>query len=343
MRIFIVGPRIVGRWAESCKEALIELGHSVSLFYYLDEIDKSFSKRLERKIAESKIFFSKIISNRLNDKFYERVKEYAPDVLLLLKAEMIYPSTLENIRRSMKKTVIVSWWVDDPIVWWKLNPSVQINTVQSLSLIDHFFIFDHYYIPKLEKMGCKRVHYLPLACDPKIYKELKLTEEEKSVYGSDVSFVGTCFPEREKFFLDLVKMDLDLKIWGGCWSNPNFKKYVAGGSRPAEEVSKIYNASSIVINIHNHQSVYSPNTKAFEINACGAFQCSDKLKDIGNLFDTGKDLICYENVENLKELIKYYLNNTQERKTIAQKGQERVLRDHTYRHRMMELLKITLK
>lgn len=334
---------MVSRWAESCKEALAGLGHSVCLFYYLDEIDRSFGKRFARKMSYSGNPFSKINSDKFNKKFYESIEKYAPDLLLILKAETIYPSTLEKIKRSMKKIVIVSWWVDDPIVWWKPDPSVQINTVRSLPLIDHFFIFDHYYIPKLERMGCKRAYYLPLACDPEIYKSLELTEKEKDFYGSDVSFVGTCFPEREKFFLDLIGMDIKLKIWGGCWSNPSFKKYIAGGSRPAEEVSKIYNASSIVINVHNHQSVYSPNTKVFEINACGVFQCSDKLKDIENLFDVGKELSCYDSVENLKELVKYYLNNPEERKNIAQRGRERVLKEHTYRHRMAELLKMVLR
>ena len=113
---------------------------------------------------------------------------------------------------------------------------------------------------------------------------------------------------------------------------------IVSRDRPAEEVARIYNSSCIVINVHHSQSVYGSNTRTFEVSACGAFQCTDKVQDLEHLFNLGEELICYRNAKHLAELIKYYLRHPDKRKIIAQKGQKRVLRDHTYQKRMEELM-----
>lgn len=40
----------------------------------------------------------------------------------------------------------------------------------------------------------------------------------------------------------------------------------------------------------------------------------------------------------MKNLIKYYLKNSTERKEIAQKAQKKAHNEHTYMHRMKELI-----
>jgi spore maturation protein CgeB len=65
----------------------------------------------------------------------------------------------------------------------------------------------------------------------------------------------------------------------------------------------------------------------------------DAKKDVVTLFKSGEHLVCFKEIGEVKELVKYYLDHPQERKEIAQKGRSEVLGKHTYVHRIEELLK----
>jgi spore maturation protein CgeB len=58
------------------------------------------------------------------------------------------------------------------------------------------------------------------------------------------------------------------------------------------------------------------------------------------MFEPGKEVVAYRSPEECVELVKYYLEHDKEREAIARAGQERTLREHTYYHRMQELVEI---
>jgi spore maturation protein CgeB len=86
-------------------------------------------------------------------------------------------------------------------------------------------------------------------------------------------------------------------------------------------------------------NVTQASPRVFETLGCGSFQIVDAKKDVIALFKQGKHLDCFKKIGEVKELVKYYLSHPQERKEIAQKGHSEVLRNHTYTHRIKELLR----
>jgi spore maturation protein CgeB len=61
------------------------------------------------------------------------------------------------------------------------------------------------------------------------------------------------------------------------------------------------------------------------------------------MFEPGKEVVSYRTPEECTELIQYYLEHDEERKSIASAGQKRVLQEHTYYHRMQEFLEVVGK
>ena len=59
---------------------------------------------------------------------------------------------------------------------------------------------------------------------------------------------------------------------------------------------------------------YQVNPRVFEALSCGAFIVIEKQKDVLLLFKHEKHLVSFENAEDLKVKILYYLNNEDERK-----------------------------
>jgi spore maturation protein CgeB len=58
---------------------------------------------------------------------------------------------------------------------------------------------------------------------------------------------------------------------------------------------------------------------------------------LSKFFEIGKEIVCFNTKEDLKRLVKYYLENEDERTAIAYSGQKRAYRDHTYARRIEEM------
>ncbi|MEW6327177.1 MAG: glycosyltransferase [Thermodesulfobacteriota bacterium] len=106
------------------------------------------------------------------------------------------------------------------------------------------------------------------------------------------------------------------------------------------ELAKIYNASAINLNISRIQLKSSVNQRVFDVPVCQAFLITDYREELGDYFEIGKEVICYRQPDELSGLIQYYLDHSEERERIAQAGYERVIREHTYIHRMGRVIEI---
>ena len=112
--------------------------------------------------------------------------------------------------------------------------------------------------------------------------------------------------------------------------------------RPAtpEQVGQIYSRAKIVFNTSIADDV---TMRLFEGAACGALVLTDPIAPQNGgdaLFEIGREVVVYENDEDLCAKIDHFLTNEKERSTIARAGQTRVLREHTYAHRAQSILNV---
>jgi len=327
------------RIALNCEKALKILGYDVYRFDYVNLSD--YSSKFSFGISSNLIRDAFIV--RMNEEFFSKATTVRLDLILIIKGEIILPESLLYIKRELD-VPIVTWWMDDPLFEWHEDlPVPRENIHNSLKLFDHFFVFDSYHIPRLNRLGARNVYWLPLAADPDEYSHLPLSNTELSYYGSDVSFVGSAFRFRGKILVELVD-DFNLKLWGGRWLNEKLKKVAVNENiLPPGEVSKVCNASKINLSLCHYQSVFGPNLRVFEVLASGGFLIAENLADLHKLFKVGEEMVCYESsIYDLKDKIKYYLDYPEEQKAIAEAGHKRVIENHTYLHRMKELLRIVV-
>jgi len=140
----------------------------------------------------------------------------------------------------------------------------------------------------------------------------------------------------------------NFKIWGTEWpSVPPFDILVQEKGRrltPVEYV-KIFNASKINLNLHSsmERDGVEPfgdfiNPRTFELAACGAFQLLDPRLYLPEQLELGKEAVTFRDSREMEQLIDYYLAHPEERQQIAMSSRSRVLREHTYRHRLEDML-----
>jgi len=60
-------------------------------------------------------------------------------------------------------------------------------------------------------------------------------------------------------------------------------------------------------------------------------------ENLGQYYEIGKEVVCFDDRQDLIEKVRYYLKHEDERAAIAQAGYERTKRDHTYPRRFSEI------
>ena len=264
-----------------------------------------------------------------------------PDLLLIIKGDHILPDTLKEMKKVLSCPVVSYVW-DAPFYANdnKQDEYRKFNLKKGIPLYDLIFVFDTSYIDEIRRQGAKEVRYLPLATNPNRYKEISLTEKDRRDYGYDVCFVGQPFESRTELFDSLSCYHLG--VFGDYWRKYFFRK---GSNTPAyyrgrasgEVVNKIYLSSKIVLNIHHPHSREGVNTRTFDIPACGAFEMVDYKKDVEKHFEIDKEIVTFNNIDELKSKIDFYLRNEDLRKTISERGKQRILNEHTWVHRAMNV------
>jgi len=98
--------------------------------------------------------------------------------------------------------------------------------------------------------------------------------------------------------------------------------------------------SLLTLNHHGNVPPFANNLRLFEATGVGALLITDWKENLPAIFEPGREVIPYRSPEECAELVRYYLEHEDERQAIAQAGQARTLRDHTYYQRMQNLVEI---
>jgi spore maturation protein CgeB len=105
------------------------------------------------------------------------------------------------------------------------------------------------------------------------------------------------------------------------------------------ELPSFYNACKVNFNATSVQMGTAVNQRAFDVPACGAFLLTDRQASLEALFEVGEEVIAYNDIDEIDDLARFYLRNDSAREAVAAKGRGRVLREHTYRHRLGEIVR----
>ena len=271
-----------------------------------------------------------------NRRLYKALKKYRPDILLIYGSNWgIFPKTLKKIKSRFNTRVIV--W-EGNLNFWKWYQTM------SFPYYDHFFCTDSYSIPLLLKpsTGLKNVHFLGQGCDPDEHSRVSLSEEDKKRFAADLTFTGGGRPRRRALFEHLTKYNL--KLWGWGWDESDIlKPYMVKETVFGLKKTKIYSATPICPNLHS--GLYQVNgisVRTFEVACCGRLPFAEPQVDLTRFFDVGNEVVTFNNPEDLKSKIDYYLSHPDEMEKMAERARQRAVSEHTYYHRMKELLEIVL-
>ena len=111
-----------------------------------------------------------------------------------------------------------------------------------------------------------------------------------------------------------------------------------GGCRTLTEMPVIFHESRININPTSKAIRSGVPLRVFDILACEGFMLSNYQTELCELFVPGEDFVYYDSIDQVPELISYYLENEDERREIAHNGYMKVKNQYSYDLRLNGLL-----
>jgi spore maturation protein CgeB len=344
MRILVAGPSLLIPWTDYTVRALERLGHTVKVVHHSSLTLDRFTLRKGRQLIRRSPVLTTGLDRLRNlwmglrdGRLLRASRSFRPNLILILWGRTLSPGLLRQMKQ-IASCPLVGWWVDDPF---------RNATTEDLTPYDRLFLFDRSYLSILQENGITRAEFLPCAADETIYRPRSLSRAEWRRYHSDIALVAWFYPQRAALVNTL--RDFEVKVWGKGWDSSPARQILNGSGPdrvvarprfvPAVEACKIYSASKIGLNVHSDQTHQSGlNMRSFELLAAGAFQLVDAVPGMEELLEPGRDLAVYHSAEEARDLSRFYLSHPEERARIAAQGRERVLRQHTYVHRMRALL-----
>jgi spore maturation protein CgeB len=289
---------------------------------------------LQYIIRRSSAFLLREPERMFESRLVRQAQQFDPALILVTLGNQVSPKTIARLRTATRASIVC--WCQD-----------QMTTIGRQFLLgseyDAVFVKDRYMQDLFSRMiRSTSFHYLPEACNPRVHRTVELNTGERKLYECDVMIAGTLYYYRQEILRQLT--DYDLKVWGlrPDWLLSRLNSQYFGKPVFADDKARAVAGAKVCLNTLHYGEVDGLNCRAFEIAGCGGFQLITSVPVLGEHFDVGREIVEFRTATQLVELVRHYLDHPEIAAQIARRGQERAHRDHTFEHRLKEILRIAL-
>ncbi|MFC0470068.1 glycosyltransferase [Halalkalibacter kiskunsagensis] len=272
------------------------------------------------------------------------VKFFQPDIALTLTGFKMAQTVLDWLKNQGIKLAV--WMTEDP---YYID-----RTINLIPHYDYVFTIDTAALEVYKETGHKQVHFLPLGTDPDIYFPTSPIKD----FESDICLVGYPYPNRTKMIQFLTEnTNFSILVVGSQWTKKltNLKQSsrlcVHSSWVPPTIAKNYYNSAIINLNTHrpynlkqnkNKKNVINQciNNRTFDIASCGGFQLIEYKAGLPKHFINEEEIVSFNSNVDLLEKVTYYMSHYKERHKIAESAREKTINNHTFEHRMQEMLNI---
>jgi len=254
-----------------------------------------------------------------------QVKASEPDVLYVQDMHALPPFFLQAVRPFVRR-----------IVGQIASPTRPGADFRDYDLV--LTSFPHF-VDRFRAEGLKS-EYFRIGFEPGVLTRLTRTAPV------DAAFVGglSAAHSRRVRFLESVARAHPLDFWGYGAERLDpaspLRARAHGDAWGLAMYQALYNAK-ISLNLHIDAAENNANNmRLYESTGVGALLLTDAKDNLHTLFEPGREVAAYRSPNECIEMIGHYLGHEDERRAMAQAGQARTLKEHTYAHRMQELTTI---
>ena len=287
--------------------------------YLYEPLQKIFSKVILYDYLKRR---AEIGIKAMNEEIIALVrKEHAKYVLWTSFYDDVQQSTLDTIREE--GSTVVGWFFDDE---WRFNSYSKYWS----PYLDYCVTNSIEAVPKYRALNARVIQTIPNT-------GIAVTRDWSNIEERyEVSFVGSVrsrlWADRRQCINKLRGRNISVRLFGEG----------SGGYISFEEMIDIFKTSKINLNFSRAGSypwVKQIKGRVFQVCMAGGFLLTEYAPGIENYFEIDKEIVCFENAEEMIDKTTYYLNHDKERRAIAQAGWDRANGEYTSFHMVAKVFR----
>jgi glycosyltransferase involved in cell wall biosynthesis len=195
---------------------------------------------------------------------------------------------------------------------------------------------------ELKALGAKAVHTVYYGADPDVFSPVDVPAQDL-----DVMFYGHGKEYRAQWVEDMIAApsnalpDAHFAVRGTKLGNLGRTKLLPYLSFSKLREYACRSKINLCITRRAHASVYaSSSSRPFELSSMGCCIVANPYMGIEEWFEPGKELFVVNSAEEAVDRYRYLLAHESERLAVGRAARERVLKEHTFRHRAQQLVGI---
>jgi len=254
-------------------------------------------------------------SNKLNEKLFNTVYNYVPDIIVLGHADLVKKETLHKIKLNFPNIKICQWFLDRMDGPWQINKE---RFLDKIDYTDSNFCTTSPEVLNLPKD--KKIKYIPNPADES-FEKLNVYSNNNSI--NDVFFAlshgvhrGVLkkgkFDGRESFINKLINITPNVK----------FDLYGINNIQPiwADSFYKVIEKSKMGLNLSQGKPIkYYSSDRITQLVGNGLLTFIDEKTQFRDFFNKD-ELIFYNSISELSEKIIKYSLDDKKRIKVAKKG-----------------------
>ena len=265
----------------------------------------------------------------LHERMEQAIAQSVPGIVLVLEGSQLDTGVVAEFKRTTR-AIWLNWFCDG---------RRSLETVRSIApAYDRVFVAGTEVVAALGELGQPPARYLAPACDPSVHRPMRSRDQ----FRANLVFAGSATPHRERLLSDMV--EFGLAVWGPGWRKTKLRDYCRGELLDHMDYIRAYAGASVALNLQWGESsgpAIDPgcNRRLFELAAIGVPQVAEDRPDLHLHFQDGSEVLVARSITDFKALITEALHDRGWAEQVAGAARQRALSEHTYMHRMAELLK----
>jgi len=169
--------------------------------------------------------------------------------------------------------------------------------------------------------------YWPLASDPEIFYP-----REPKIY--DVVFVGGKYGIHGKLVQKILSAGIKIEAFGPGFPN---------GFINAEKIAEVFGKAKIVLGsgyVAYNTDILTIKLRDFDATMAGSLYLTNRNPDLLRLFEEGKEIECYDSIDECINKIKFYLAHLDKLKIVAGAGLKKARENYTWEKNIGSALRV---
>lgn len=271
---------------------------------------------------------------QIKEQFLQKVKEFQPNLIhmQLQFTGLIDAITLKTAKDICPGVIITNWSGD-------IRKDAIFDFVTLTHVVDYLLISSTGQLDMYKRAGCQNVRYWQIGFDPKVNFPMS-----KQTFDYDASFVGNAYPAQSQFADSEMRTNVVCNLKGTLGNR--FGLFGSGYPNSQQvsprDTNGIYNNSICPVSISNFNNVsHYFSDRLLACIGSGRPTISWYFPGIESYFVDKSEIFVARSLHEILEIINYCKANPEAANQVGMNGYNRLLKEHTFTSRVIELLTMT--